>query len=657
MEHTALEGFMTGVAVPLFSLRTKHSCGVGEYPDLVDLAAWCGEAGITMVQTLPLNDTGGDNSPYSALGAFALHPVYLRLDPLVSPRLLPQVAEFRGIAEGHSRFDYAGVTRFKDAILQETFDADADNYIEDPGFTEWIDRNPWVHTYAAYRTLKSIHDQTPWWQWPREEVENPETACERTWHEHRRQTRYHAWLQYQCHEQLCAARKGMQDRGVFLKGDIPILMNRDSADVWRYPDLFDQTFQAGAPPDMFSPLGQNWGFPVYAWEKHREDGFRWWRARVARAAEFYHAFRIDHVLGFFRIWRIPERDTSGVMGHYFPAADISTARLKSLFSDERLRWLSRPHVRDDLLDDALGDHADRVRRDLLQPVGDGSSLLFSREAEGESLIREAGGTPEAVDFLLARYRDRALQQTGSGSSSPASYAPAWYYSASTAYASLDDGERKAFENLVHGYYQESEPLWEKNAAELLTMLQSASGMLVCAEDLGVVPDCVPVLLKRLGILGLRVQRWARRYDEPGKPFIHPRDYPRLSVATSSVHDTTPLRGWWAESPQERVDFFQSLGLPGTCPAHLDPKLCDAVLRALAQGNSRICVFQIQDLFALTPDLIPPDPSEERINIPGTQGPHNWSYRIPTDIQGMRDHPQLTRRVTAACSRPPRPKGP
>jgi 4-alpha-glucanotransferase len=441
---------------------------------------------------------------------------------------------------------------------------------------------------------------------------------------------------------MIRAHHALSAQGVLLKGDIPILMNRDSVDVWLHPELFDQQHRAGAPPDMFSPEGQNWGFPVYAWEQHRREGFRWWRARLQRAAEFFDAIRIDHVLGFFRIWRIPAGETGGTLGHFDPAADLHKSTLVDDFGPERLRWLSVPHIPSSAIETIFG-RSKHLAAGLFETVGDGEQLNFAARIRDERDLIAAAENEEQRAFLLERYRDRALLRTGTDT-----YAPAWYFRDSSAYASLETQERRALEDAVHAYYERSEEIWRTRGHELLRMIAESTEMIVCAEDLGVVPDCVPEVLGSLGILGLRVERWTRRWDEPGEPPIAPSDYPRLSVATSSVHDTTPLRGWWQESRSERLE-------PG--PVDLTPPRCAAMIRRIAQGNSLICVVQIQDLLALTTDLRLPDPARERINVPGTEGSHNWSYRIPVTLPQLRSHPCLTRAVNEATARPDSQKEP
>jgi len=428
-------------------------------------------------------------------------------------------------------------------------------------------------------------------------------------------------MQKRLEEQFVQAARELDRMGVCLKGDLPILMGDDSADVWAFPHLFHRNLRAGAPPDMFSYTGQNWGFPIYNWDSLEAEGYRWWKDRLRRADLFYHAFRIDHVLGFFRIWALPEKETSGVLGFYFPSAFFSKEDLMREGMDPgRIRWLSEPHIRGEEIRSLAGKVSPALLDSLFQRIGNEDLYLFRPEI-GERFIEEHVLSQEIRGLLLELYRNRFFLET------PYGYAPAWYRDSARALGVLSPSEREKLQSLVSRYYRSSETLWEQRGETLLRVLKETTGMLPCAEDLGVVPDCVPRVLNCLGILGLRIPRWTRRYKEEGQPFIPPREYPRLSVCATSVHDTSTLRQWWEEE-SDRDAFWKALGYSGSAPPSYTISTAEKVLERILETSSLLVMFQLQDLFALSRPYRVKDPSEERINIPGTVSDRNWTYRLP-----------------------------
>ncbi len=362
--------------------------------------------------------------------------------------------------------------------------------------------------------------------------------------------------------------------GVYLKGDLPILMSVDSADVWAYRKYFDLGALAGAPPDMFSPDGQNWGFPVYNWDNLGKDDYRWWKERLRQAGKFFHAFRIDHVLGFFRIWRIPRGEVTGLLGRFSPSVGLSPQDMQELgFDAGRLRWLSVPHMSGAELKAALGPEAPRVAELWLRRVGTEDLYNLAPEIDSESAIHALAEPPEVKRFLLSWHANRALLGESAGEDPVGARFPSWYMDRARGFQSLSEEEKSKLHALIDRRRRESEEVWESRGRELLAILRGGTDMLVCAEDLGDVPRCVPRVLAELGILGLRIVRWSREYEQagPGEPaaFIAPARYPPLTVCTPSVHDTSTIRGWWEEDAAERELFFRSLGEKGACPASHD----------------------------------------------------------------------------------------
>ena len=639
MRFTRLDHYFTGVAVPVAALRSGAGCGVGEFADLPALGDWCRRAGVEVIQVLPVNDTGGNSSPYSAISAFALHPLYLRLQDLPgAERFTDMIDKFRVDAEARERlsagrFSYRGVLDFKLSVIERVFAENGKDIRGDPEFARWRKENPWVLAYAAFRALKREHGGTPWASWGALADPSP-GDIEACWKAHEEHCLLSAWTQMHLERQLSSASRALEQMGVFLKGDVPILMSEESVDVWASRRYFDLTAKAGAPPDMFSPSGQNWGFPVYDWDRLAADGYRWWKDRLLLAGRFFHALRIDHVLGFFRIWRIPRSELSGLLGHFSPSAGLTRKDLDDLGYDEgRIRWLSLPHVTGAELSSAFGENAGQVAEKLLARVGQEDLYNIRTDLDSEAAIQALTEPPEVKSFLVSLHGDRTLLTGGS----EVFFTP-WYLERTKGYRSLSDQDKARLGDLLARRRRESEESWEREGRLILAMLRDTTDMLVCAEDLGDVPDCVPRVLSELGILGLRIVRWSREYKKapPGQPapFIPPSLYPRLSVCAPSVHDTSTLRGWWEEDEGERTLFFAALGAPGPCPGKMTRALQAKIVEHCLGAGSVLSMFQLQDLLDLDQELWAPDPRRDRINVPGTVNDENWTWRMPLGLAAL-----------------------
>jgi 4-alpha-glucanotransferase len=649
MEFPGFDHYLTGVLVPVAALRTEHSCGVGEFADLPELATWCRDNRLDLIQILPVNDTGYQSSPYSALSAFALHPIYIRIADMPEYAVLSSevraevdaaIAELRSEQESRERFQYPMVISAKQGILRQIFHARLDAVRDDPGLWDWVEANPWVRVYAAYRTLKDRHEQRPWMEWT--ELRDPDAAdIDALWSRPSmtEDLIFYAWLQYRLEEQLTSAAAAVNRLGVKLKGDLPILMDEDSADIWRHRDIFIPELRAGAPPDMFSRTGQNWGFPVYDWDVLAKEDYDWWKRRLMQADKFYHAFRIDHVLGFFRIWSIPAADLAGTMGYFYPSFMLSREALHEAgFDDGRIAWLAQPHIRGETLRTEFGAEAQRVAELALDQVGDEDLFKFGGKIAGERELLELELSGDAIEKLRALYWDRALIETGNER-----FAPAWEFRSCSRYQELPDEEKDSFEGLVGHVNRVSEEMWEEQGRRLLSFMSTTVPMLPCAEDLGVIPESVPRTLQDLGILGLRVPRWAREWDEPGQPYIPVEDYPFLTVSAPSVHDTSTIREWW-EHEGEAAGFWRALGFSGEAPKTFDPETAHRVYRKLAESNAAILVFQLQDYLVFDSEITPEEAADERINIPGTSNEFNWTYRMPVTIETLRRNTAVSRGV-------------
>jgi 4-alpha-glucanotransferase len=294
-----------GIALPLSALHSKKSCGIGEFHDLIPLIDWCHSIGFDTIQLLPLNDTGADPSPYNPISSCALDPIYLSLADLPGGDSL---APFQPFLQ-EQRLNFQAIKAQKITWLTRYFNAHFLTLVSTDDYQNFLRSHPWLSTYALFKAYKDRYDGKPWKDWPLR-LPDPDQDL-------RPATDFHTFLQYLCFTQMARVRAHATKQGVFLMGDVPILPSPDSADVWGYKELFDLSLQAGAPPDYYNPLGQKWGFPLYDWETMRHTHFAWWKQRLHTLEELYHIYRLDHVVGYFRIWAIPD-DQKASEGHFVP---------------------------------------------------------------------------------------------------------------------------------------------------------------------------------------------------------------------------------------------------------------------------------------------------------------------------------------------------
>jgi 4-alpha-glucanotransferase len=632
---------LLGAVVPVGALRGSKPTAVGEFPDLVEFAHLCKKMKIGLIQLLPVNDTGYQSSPYFSLTAFALHPLYLRIADLPeAEKFKDKIAAINKEFGQETRFPYEKVLRAKMNLLREIYKENETEIEKKAGskgsLGAWIKDNPWIKPFAVYRRLKEAHEEKSWKEWEDHRDVTPQ-EIEAMWEDpkFRGDHLFWAWLQEALDIQFCAAAKAVAEAGIVLEGDLPILMNDDSCDVWAHKEIFNLELSAGAPPDMYSPEGQNWGFPLHNWEEQEKDNFAWWKLRLAVAGKYYQAYRIDHVLGFFRIWASSHRDYSSALGRYIPYTAITNGDLKKLgFDKGRVRWLSLPHIPTNELLDVLRanqmNEADiaaatkKIFTKALDRVGNEELWLFKKKIKGEKDIDELGLHPAARSYLIKVWRNRLFLEYAKGK-----YFPSWSYRDSRAYHSLTNEEKGNIEQLLQKRMARSEKIWEVHGRKLLSVLVESSPMLPCAEDLGAVPYCVPKVLTKLKILGLRVVRWHRQWDKQNQPYIPFEDYPELSVWTAAVHDSSTLREWW-EREADQQQFAGFVGVP-SLPKVYNPGTAKTILAKIATARSRFRVFQIQDLLHLSNKWYSQDPASERINVPGTCNEFNWTYRLPASV--------------------------
>lgn len=667
MAKTKRTNKKTGVAVPLGALYAKGSEAIGDYLVLAEMAQWCTQAGLSIVQLLPVNDTGTQSSPYSALSAFALHPIYIRVKAAAGfDELYKTDKDFARIYDDfvrdnpyRGRYDYDKINNAKVALLRALFAATktAKDGKADSALAAWIKKNAWVIEYAVYKNLKWKYMQATWKSWKAEDKGLSAEEIKKRWNKQsdKREHLFYAWCQMTAAQQFAQSAGALREAGIVLKGDMPILMNEDSCDAWAHPDIFKQSLRAGAPVDGENPTGQNWGFPTYNWKYLKSTDYAWWIARLKTAAQYYGAYRLDHVLGFFRIWAVPERDTTAVLGHTEPYKAITKKDLTEAGFDEgRVRWLTEPHVATGVVEDITWNHdaAHKVLNKCMKQLGTEEMWLFKSSIKGDKDIYaldlagivDEGAAGRIKDALASKWRDRCMVEAEKGK-----YAPIWTYTNTTSWKSLNDAEKQKLNALFGKVKAAEEALWKKQASETLSALTSSVKMTPCGEDLGANLACLPSVMAANGILSLKVVRWARKWELPGSPYVPFSDYGVLSVATTSVHDSPTLREWWENDKEAARAFAASHseafgGRKAEECAAFTPQIAEGILRAAAGAASMWCIHPLQDWLYMKSDCWLPNAADERVNVPGKVSAFNWTYRMPLSLESLAADNALSQKI-------------
>ncbi len=632
MAYTPWKG--AGVAVPVFSLRSAEGFGTGEFADLPALAQWAQHKGLQLIQLLPVNDTTQtgtwkDSYPYAAISSFALHPQYIRLQDVgMLPAQHPLQKQFDRLRQWLNEkeyIDYEEVMSFKLAYLQELYEAEKQQW-QTPGYRRWFALNEyWLLPYAAWCFLRNRYGTGDFNRWPLYNIYDY-TAVKQliTVDEEASHTaHYHFFVQYHLHCQLAAARTAVHNCNVALKGDIPIGVARYSVDTWMNPAHYHLDMQAGAPPDGFTTEGQNWGFPTYNWQRMMEDGLEWWQQRLRHLSVYFDAFRIDHILGFFRIWQIPLDATQGILGYFHPAIPVSPGEMRRRgISFEESRYCL-PYITGAILDELFGNYAGMMKEQLMHPLPDGRYQLLPAYSTQRKVMESA--LPEEVKKILCTLIADVLfiKITGPGETL---YHPRYDMTATRSFAALDKDSREQLQALYHEYfYTWQENRWRREALYKLPLIKRATQMLICGEDLGMVPACVPGVMQALGILSLEIERMPKSGN---KRFTDISKVPYLSVLTPSTHDMSTLRGWWKENAAvSRKYYQQQLQHTGPAPSTATPELLREIISRHMTSPAMWRIFQVQDLLAAEAPESNRHPDTERINIPAVAS-HYWRYRIP-----------------------------
>ncbi len=550
-----------GTVIPIFSLRSKGSFGVGDFGDLKMMIDWVDKTSQRIIQILPINDTNmtgtwQDSYPYNSISIYALHPQYTdfrQLPKIKDETLNNKFEQLRQELNALPQIDYERMFAAKMDYLHVLFEQEWKHVKASKSYKQFFEDNKeWLVPYAQFCVNRDKYGTADFNQWPKEssKIKVQSSKGLDFWY----------FVQYNLDQQMHAAHDYAREHHVILKGDIPIGISRDGVEAWVEPRYFNLNGQAGAPPDPFSADGQNWGFPTYNWDEMLKDGCAWWVRRFRKMAQFFDAYRIDHVLGFFRIWEIPVPEKSGLMGQFSPALGLSKEEIEAYgvtFNDGLF----------------LVDHK---RNDRWHPR------------------------------IAVQYQQ--------------------------AYEELDEGQKYNFNRLYNDYfYRRNNHFWYQEAMKKLPRLTQATRMLVCAEDLGMVPDCVPWVMNELRILSLEIQSMPK--DDKVR-FGHLSQNPYLSVCTISTHDMPTLRQWWDEDEERTQDYFNTmLYRSGNAPHPLPSWLAKDIVSRHLTSPSMLCLLSLQDWLSIDEKLRLPDQNAERINIPANPR-HYWRYRMHLTIEEL-----------------------
>ena len=606
-----------GVAIPVFSLRSSHSCGVGDFGDLRLLVDWAVATGMKVIQILPVNDTTAarswsDSYPYNIVSAFALHPQYLdlyALGPLRNKKYMTVFLRQQNELNAMNYTDYEAVQRVKFDYIRVLYEERGQQTLDSREFKLWYEENQdWLVPYAEWLASKPSVNSKPL------------------------SVNIVYFTQYHLHLQLKGAADYAREHGVVLKGDVPIGVNRDSVETATHPDLFCLDASTGAPPDNFSQNGQNWGFPTYNWES--KEIIPWFQKRLKWMEQYFDAIRIDHVLGFFRIWEIPTDAIFGLLGHFSPALPMTQGEIEYFGLPFRKDLFTRPLINDRVLQRLFGLHVPYVREHFLIPRSYG---LYDLKAEYDTQQKiceafEGKGDENSLWIRDGLYRLVSNVLFLEDKRQPEMYHPrigAWL---DPVYEALTAEEKDAYMRLYNNYfYQRHNIFWGATAMRRLSEVFGHTRMLCCAEDLGMLPDCVAPVLDALRILTLEIQSMPK---QSGFEFTHLDGNPYRSVATVSTHDMPPLRLWWEESPERAQRYYVSmLQKQGRAPEHLPAHLAEEIIARHLYCPSMLCILSMQDWLAMDTELRSKHPRDERINVPSDPYNH-WKYRMHLPLEDL-----------------------
>lgn len=634
-----------GTLVPVFSLRTKQSFGVGDFGDLKKMIDWVSLTHQRVLQILPINDTTTthtwtDSYPYSCISIFALHPQYADLNQLPKLANKEKAEKFETLRRELNilpQIDYERVNNAKVAYLHELYLQEGTKIMQSKGYKTFFEENSrWLVPYAQYCFLRDKNKTADFSQWPDHNQWNESDRKTLTNHGSKqyKEVAFYYFVQFILFSQMKQVHEYARQHKVILKGDIPIGVSRYGCDVWTEPRYFNLNGQAGAPPDAFSTNGQNWGFPTYNWDAMIEDGCQWWINRFQYMQNFFDAYRIDHILGFFRIWEIPANAVHGLLGQFQPSLGMSREEIEGYGLHWQEELFTTPFITDWVLERIFKEHTKEVKERYLERKDDQHYRMkpdFDTQRKVEAAFEGKTDKDDIWirDGLYTLISDVLFVRDHKN---PNLFHPRISVQFDYIYESLYDCDKAVFNRLYNDYYyRRNNQFWYREAMKKLPKLVEATRMLVCAEDLGMVPDCVPWVMKKLRILSLELQSMPKT---PNLKFGHLERNPYLSVCTISSHDMPTLRQWWDEDLSRTQEYYNTmLWREGPAPHPLPGWLARDIVSANLESPSMLCIISIQDWLAIDEQLRLPNANAERINVPADVH-HYWRYRMHINIEDL-----------------------
>ena len=642
-----------GTVIPVFSLRSEGSFGVGDFGDLKMMVDWCAKTGQRALQILPINDTTithtwQDSYPYNSISIYALHPQYTdfrQLPDIKDEELKSKFEKLRRELNELPQIDYERVNIAKRKYLDVIFQQEWGNIKRRASFKKFFDDNRnWLEPYAQFSIKRDSQQSTA---------------------DSQQQEDFWYFLQYVLDQQMHAAHDYARKKHVILKGDIPIGISRDGVEAAVEPRYFNMNGQAGAPPDAFSANGQNWGFPTYNWDEMLADGCQWWVRRFRKMAEYFDAYRIDHVLGFFRIWEIPIDSVHGLLGQFSPALAMTPEEIEAYGLPFNEQHMTRPFIANWTLKRMFGEYAAYVKEHFLDLSHDDIWQMkpeFDTQRKVEEWYKkqcselsdfafgdENTTSPNSKPLTLIELRDGLYSLISDvlfvrDRKDPNKFHPRIGVQNDFVYEALWDKDKDAFNRLYNDYfYRRNNQFWYNEAMKKLPRLTQATRMLVCAEDLGMVPDCVPWVINELRILSLEIQSMPKN---PNVSFGILADNPYRSVCTISTHDMPTLRQWWDEDkPRTQSYYREVMGHEGEAPHPLSGELAKEVVNAHLMSPSMLCLLSLQDWLSIDEELRLKDENAERINIPANPR-HYWRYRMHLTIERLMKADGLNQEISS-----------
>ncbi|GHU63935.1 4-alpha-glucanotransferase [Bacteroidia bacterium] len=644
-----------GMVIPVFSLRSEESFGIGDFADLKKITDWLHLTSQKILQVLPLNDTTQthtwlDSYPYNAISIYALHPIYLNLDLMGKLNNPERAAFFRKKQKKLNalpELDYELTDQFKWEFFREIFAQEGKNTLLSPEFLKFFTENKeWLVPYSAYSYLRDMYKTSDFRLWKEYQTYNKgaiERFCQVN-QPHYSGIAIYYYLQFHLSRQLSVAREYANSKGVALKGDIPIGISRTSVEAWTDSEYFNLDYQTGAPPDDFSITGQNWHFPTYHWENMEADNYKWWEKRFRKMSDYFDAYRIDHILGFFRIWEIAGDSVQGLLGRFNPALPVNFDEIRSWKFHAPIESFTQSRINARFLPEIFGDYTHKVSQVFLNRISSDYFALksrfntqrkiqafFSDKEDTESITIREGLYRICNEVLFIR--DKEKQDC---------FHPRITASSTFAYRELSESDKMAFNNLYnHYFYHRHNAFWQESGEKKLSRLVFLTDMLTCGEDLGMIPECVPQVMQKLKILSLEIERMPK---ESHVEFTGLQRSPYLSVCTTSTHDMSTLRMWWKENREKTQQYYNEvLKREGIAPENCEPEICEQIIANHLNATSMLTIIPLQDWLSIDSRVRQKDENAERINVPSNSR-HYWKYRMHLTVEELLNADELNTKI-------------